>query len=216
MKTIKRVVVASSIAVIACFSGIAHADANYGNTTNSVINSFGALNTTSYGEYFTAPGGFLKDFSFYAIDGISGNAKLVIANWDGSKAVGPALYTSAPITYSGGAQALGSTNIDLGLDAGSAYIAYLTVAGVTEPVSGVGMAGSDNDGGLGGGFRYLNSGGTDPLTVSDAWNSYSVSNMTYSASFVSALPSAVPEPKTTALLGLGLLGFAVSRRKSAK
>lgn len=218
MRSVKQFFATSSIAAIACFSGIVHADATYTNSSNASISSFGSPNTTSYGEYFTAPGGILKDFSFYAISGTSGNAELVIANWNGSRAVGPALYTSAPISYSGGNMILGATNIDLSLVSGSSYIAYLTVAGVASPVTGVTMAGSSGDGGLGGSFRYLNSSNVNPLTLNNAWSSYSVSNMAYSASFVSNPPvvSAVPEPGTYVMLLTGLVLISgVTFRKRA-
>lgn len=53
---------------------------------------------------------------------------------------------------------------------------------------------------------------TDTLHVGYAYHDVS-SNMTYT---ISGTPSNVPEPATIALLGLGMLGIATSRRKSAK
>jgi hypothetical protein len=47
------------------------------------------------------------------------------------------------------------------------------------------------------------------VTFSNQTGQSTIDNLNFAA-------SAVPEPATTALLGLGLLGFAASRRKSAK
>jgi len=135
---------------------------------------------------------------------------LVVAEWDGSKAVGSELYTSA-ISYAGGAQTLAFSGINLNLNAGS-YISYITVAGVSGAASDVFTKGSTGDGGLGGAFRYLNSGGVDPLTLGDTWDSYYVSNMQFSAN----ISAPVPEPEIYAMmgLGLGLLGWAGRRRRA--
>ena len=139
--------------------------------------------------------------------------KLVVANWDGARAVGPALYSSSVVSYGGGSSALSFGGIDTNLAAGS-YIAYLTVAGVANPVNSVAIGGSSGDGGLGGSFRFLNSGGADPLSVGSAWSNWSVANMQYSANFSVAAP--VPEPETWTMWGLGALAltFAVRRRAS--
>ena len=74
------------------------------------------------------------------------------------------------------------------------------------------MAGSYDDGGLGGGFTFANTNGVDPLVLG-GWNSvgdWSPSNMQFSATMV-------PEPETYAMLlaGLGLLGFMARRRKES-
>ncbi len=210
----KLMPVVSSLAIaIASLSGLAHAT-TYTNTGSPGADIFylNYPNTTSYGEFFMAPGGVLSTFSFKADSGGSGNVLFVVANWDGSKAVGPALYTSAPISYGGGPQILGATGINLSLTTGNNYIAYLTVAGVNSPVSNVNIAGSTTNGGLGGAFRYLNSSGADPLTQSKAWSDYVVSDMAYTATFAAA----VPEPETYAMLlaGLALTGVAVRRRRA--
>ncbi|SEN54654.1 PEP-CTERM protein-sorting domain-containing protein [Duganella sp. CF517] len=200
----------------ATLSGAAHADTVYSNADDgtSAIAYMGEPDTTSYGQFFTAPGGWLKDFSFQALSGASGDLALVVAAWDGSKAVGPALYTSAPITYEGGSQFLGASGINLALTAGTNYIAYLTVANIASPVSYVTFAGSDSDTGLGGGFRYLNSNLTDPLTLSESWNAFSTQHLAYTATFGTA--SAVPEPGTYVMLlaGMGMMGAIARRRKN--
>lgn len=54
---------------------------------------------------------------------------------------------------------------------------------------------------------------------SQSWNFYSNSETSYEdmgAFAVNTAPAAVPEPATIAIFGLGLLGFAASRRKAAK
>jgi hypothetical protein len=209
---IKKLLVTILLAA-ATLSAVAHADTVYSNSDDgtSTISYVGEPDTTSYGQYFTAPGGVLKGFSFQALSGASGDLALVVAAWDGSKAVGPALYTSAPINYGGGSQFLGAGDINLALTAGTDYIAYLTVAGIASPVSYVTMVGSDTATGIGGGFRYLNSNLVDPLTLNFDWNAFSTQHLAYTATFAAA----VPEVETYAMLlaGLGTMGVVARRRQ---
>lgn len=198
-------------ACLALLAGMASAE-TFSNTHDNTIYYFGQPDTTSYGQVFTSAGGTLTDWSFYADEGNAGNLGLVIANWDGSKATGPALYQSSVFSYAGGAQALMFSGINHTFSAGT-YIAYLTVAGISGGASNVGIGGSNSNGGMPGGFRFLNSGGVDPLTLNNSWSSWGVANMQYSANFVSA----VPEPESLALMlaGLGIVG-AVARHKARK
>jgi hypothetical protein len=185
----------------------------FGNTNNGGdITVVGAPDTTNYGEEFTAPGGTLQSWSFATDGGTPGNLGFVIAAWNGTEAVGPALYQGTVMTNTG---ASGETytwsGINLALAAGTQYIAYLTVAGVNDPTSNVPVQGSLDNGGLGGEFFYLNSDGADPLASPSQWYSYVIPDMTFSATF----GNAIPEPSTVALLGAGLLGMGVLRRKRA-
>ena len=208
----KKLVAALLIAA-ATLSSAAHADTVYSNADDGTggIAYLGEPDTTSYGQYFTAPGGVLKGFSFQALSGESGDVALVVAAWDGSKAVGPALYTSAAINYAGGSQFLGAGDINLALTAGTDYIAYLTVAGIAAPISHVMIVGSDTATAIGGGFRYLNSNLVDPLALNFDWNGFPTQHLAYTATFAAA----VPEAETYAMLlaGLGMMGLVARRRQ---
>ncbi len=179
--------------------------------TFDLINHLGAPDSTSYGQHFIAPSdSLLQDFTFYASEGERGNVSLVIAQWDGQKAVGSELFRQSNIFYDTGSQSLGANNINLSLTSGDQYIAYLTTANQTSPMANVFMKGSNNSGGLSSGFSYLNSNGADPLSSTTAWSNYSVPNLMYTASFTTP----VPEPETYALLGMGLIVLLASRRKT--
>ena len=203
----------AAVGFAACFSASAHATVytNSGGTQGSEA-AFGSPDTTSYGEYFTAPGGALDSWTFTSQSvSTAGNLDLVVASWNGSSAVGPALYTSAPITDSGTSnEALTFSGINLALTTGQSYIAYMTVAGVANPVSGAVIATSSTDV-LSGGGAWDNSNGANPLTPGN--NSWKIPNnfhFTYSATFG---PAAVPEPPGAAVLALGLAGLGFVRRR---
>jgi hypothetical protein len=200
--------------VLACAlatASVAHAT-TYGNANDDGdIIYFGYPDTTSYGEEFTAPGGALQSWTFWTDGGSPGYLQLVLANWNGSYGAGPALYTSAPQYNTGAAnQSYTFSGINKTLTAGQDYIAYLTIAGVASPTSYDPVEGSAENGGLGGAFYFLNSGGIDPLTLSAPWSSWFTPYVHYSATFG---PAAVPEPTTLALTGIGLIGLAAVRRR---
>ncbi len=209
---VRSTTIAATLA-LSVFSGLASAT-TYSNSYDGDIIYFGAPDTTSYGQVFNSFGGVLTDWSFYASSGNAGDLQLVIADWNGSYAVGPALYTSSVFSYIGGSQTLQFSGINTNLPVDD-YIAFITVAGLGSPATSVGIAGSYGDGGLGGGFTFANTNGVDPLVLggSAGWNSvggWSPNNMQFSATMV-------PEPETYAMLlaGLGLLGFMARRRKES-
>ena len=116
----------AAVACSACISVSANA-AVYTNSggPQSFLSPFGSGGTTSYGEYFTAPGGALDSWTFWSNSvAAAGNVDLVVASWNGTSAVRPALYTSAPIADSGtGNEALTFSGINLALTSGTSYAA---------------------------------------------------------------------------------------------
>ena len=210
MKSLSKIACAVALFSVATLSQ-ATTYSNVSSASGTII-YFGAPDTTSYGEVFGGVGGTLQDFTFYTQDGNAGGMFLTVAQWDGSKAVGPALYSSA-VSYGGGAQAVGASGINLALSASNSYIAYLTVAGASSPATSVSLGASSDSGNLpNGAFRFLNSNGTDPLTMNQPWSSWYQTNMTFTANV-----SAVPEADSYAMMlaGLAVLG-AVARRKAKR
>jgi hypothetical protein len=186
----------------------------------SGICCFGAPDTTAFGETFTAPASELNSFTFYAnAGGESGSAKLVIANWDGTRATGTALYTSDSVSLTGSNyQAYGVSGMHVSLTEGSQYVAYLTVADVVDPISNnaVVFAGVNNDdGGLGGKFVFVNSNGLDPLQYPGNWTTdWSwPKDVAFTASF-----SSVPLPAALPLFGMAIsaLGMTKLRRRKSE
>lgn len=210
MKFVKSVVFGGAVALLSITGANA---ATYANTPNGQIFSMGYPDTTSYGQTFSAPGGDLLNWTFYLTGGNSGSGRFVIADWDGSKAVGPELFNSS-FSYAGGVQSVSFSGINLGMLAGNDYIAYMTIAGVDpdDAYSSVSVSGSSDDDGLGGEFRFLNSSGVDPLSLDNVWNSWSVSDMQFSAEFG---VSQVPEPAMLSLLGLALFGLIGTRSRKS-
>ncbi len=107
-----------------------------GGTTYSNTNDdgdivyYGYPDTTTYGETFVAPGD-LTDFQFL-IDGNPGpgtDSKLVIATWDSStfRAVTPLFVEDVTIPL-GGPNWIDSGSIDVALNSGQEYVAFLTVS----------------------------------------------------------------------------------------
>lgn len=201
-----------STALMAGFMGSVQATTYTNLPFNAVYSSFGAPYGGAVGQTFTGASGVLQDFSFYTFGGGAGSVVLMIAEWQQSKAVGPALYTSAPIAFGGGRQALTASGINVSLLADHTYVAYLHVGGLNNPAGDVSMALTyANDGGLGGGAYYLESGG-DPLQGPGyGWNP-----LEYSFSYTANI-AAVPEPEIYVMLlaGLGLVGAIARRRKLA-
>ncbi len=196
---------------LAATLALAHAAqaTTYSNLGNGDVSSFGSPDTTTYGKEFTAPGGALQSWSFWTDGGFAGDLKLVVAAWNGSQAVGPALYDSAAQANDGSRDhQINFSGINTNLKAGSQYVVYFTIAGVSNPTLHTPFEISPTNGGLNGSSVYLNSNGVDPLTITEAWNF--IPDLRFSAVFGA---TAVPEPATLGVLAIGLVGLVVARRR---
>lgn len=195
-----------------------------GSDVGTIFN-FGAPDSATYGQTFTVsgPDTQLDSFSLYLRDRYDGTGTLdlrgYVASWDSVNfRANNLLFESATQTMNadGTLQEFAfSPAGGLGLTAGQQYVAFLSISNLTSQLGstfGMPNAGSVLSGGQ---FVFQNN-GTEPFQLflspwstfvgpQDVWFKTSLSN-----------PSAVPEPASLMLLGAGLAGIGIWRRKAAK
>jgi hypothetical protein len=166
----------------------------------------------------------LNSFSMYLVDylGVAPSSPPIdftayIYAWDGSKATGSALYSSAVQSFSGSltpTEYVFNTG-SLALTSGSQYVAFLFAnSGGSAGMPIAGTLGSDAY--SGGSFVFYNTTNFSDLTT-NSWDGASLFSPTdawFKAAFNAV--GAVPEPGSWALMLLGFAGVGVALRRDRK
>jgi hypothetical protein len=183
----------------------------------SYIYPFGHPDTATYGQTVTAPSvdTRLDSFSFYMDLDPSVVFRGYVYAWDGAKATGPALYTSAD-TAGPGAGAFYEVAFNTGgvnLTGGNAYVLFCSVSGIAgQQVGGSWGYIWDSNAYPGGELQYTNNDDDPSLWTSQNWGTFISGDMAFKATFNS--PQVIPEPVTVCglLMGLGSIAVAARRR----
>lgn len=198
-------------------------------TGQKIISSWGVVNTSTYGQTFTAPtDNVLNDVSFYLGGQFKGsgpiNYQAYVYAWDGQKATGSALFTSAMQSYTptGSDYASNLVYTSTGntiLTAGQKYVAFLTTAGLQtgrpQSTCSWGMTDSYLGAYSGGEVVFFNTGNDFNQLTTQSWI-YVDSAWDTKFQMDFSPPSAAPEPPQFAVLGftaLGALGLILCARK---
>jgi hypothetical protein len=200
---------------------ISSAHATVISTMNAASQAFTCLGTDSscgqtFGQTFrvSTTDTFLTDFTF-SLSPVYSNLKVIfeLFAWNGADKTGTSLFDSAITTLSNSNSSQNVTfSPNVNLIQGQSYIAFLNSAGI-----------SGNNSNKSSGFNVVAdsaySSGTflwERTAGNGSWNEYGY-DAKFAATLVAPVPAAaVSEPGIVALLGLGLLGVAASRRKAAK
>jgi len=190
-------------------------------TAGSSTFDFGCLGTSpscgeNFGQTFVAPNGdnTLTSATFYLELG-SGSSPLNYAfrifAWDGSRQVGPALFDSGSLTLTSTTYQALTFAPNLGLTPDQQYVALFATAGLgnsdsqyaNQQITGERYAGGAF------GFQRDDNGAAWEATYPGQYDALFTLNFGISA---------VPEPDTWALmlLGFGMIGLAVRRKRSRK
>jgi len=195
-------------------------------TFGGEIGSFGTPNTATYGQTFTVGAdNALNSFTMYLDSGWGGTLdfQAYVYAWNGSRAVGNALYTSATQHFdNAGHAAFDFSTGGLNLASGQQYVAFLTTTGVANSGSASALmpyAGYGNDVYSGGDFVFFNNGNDFASLTGQDWDfAGGWGDAHFKADFTAGI-SAVPEPAAWGMLigGFGLAGGMVrSRARKAR
>lgn len=185
------------------------------------ISPFGSQNTATYGQTFTVGAdNHLDSFSMFLRGRAGGNGTLdlrgYVGAWDGSK-VSAILFSSATQTMNAdGALQEFMFAPNINLMSGARYVAFLSVselAAQSESLFLMPYGGFGVNTFSGGEFVYYNNGTNFAALSSTGWDC--ADSCGFGDVWLKASLSTVPEPATLALVGLGLVGLSLGRRKKA-
>lgn len=198
--------------------------------------AFGESVGATYGQTFavTGPETKLESFSFRFNDlqGAVVNFAAYVYGWDGTKAIGPHLYASAPRSSSnnGGADGLEVFTFNTGgteLTSGQRYIAFLSGSLFFDGSPGIAVWEFGVSPYSDGSFVYDNNGNDFASLTTQSWDCADacfggVLDTWFVASFSApgavepaaiSEPAAIPEPGSLALAAVALVGLAAIRRR---
>ena len=217
-----RALAALALLAVSATPAIAGTTIDTTGTSTGNFNPFGQPSTAAYGQTFTVGSdNVLNSFSLYLIGQPSStvNFTAYIYAWNGTRATGSALYTSAGQIFSGsGSPTEYAFNTgSLALTSGSQYVAFLYAnSGAGAQMPWAGDLGDETY--TGGDFVFDNAGSFADLTSSD-WDgvvdfSFAPTDAWFKAAFNQV--GAVPEPGTWVLMLLGFAGVGVALRRDRK
>ena len=220
-KSIYLALLAVLLSPMAANAGVIETVSGWDGVSN--ITAFGENNSATYGQTFlVGSDDTLVAWTFYINDSLDPDNvdfAFYVMDWDAgtTRATGSVLYQSGAVstTNNGGADGMEMFTFSTGglsLTAGNDYIAFISATGLFDGSPGTSSVGSlrDETAYLDGGFFWQNNGNTAGTWDTQAWSSAGdFGDLAFRAEFAAA----VPEPGTLALLGLGLAGMGMTRRK---